>query len=217
MAALTISSITTQPTAGEVLYKYEQPTTPDLGSITDYGSVTEVIPGLESLTADDGRQIHGITMSGSTKGTRFDANDVQIDVSHIESVMNDVKINVGGGQYAWKMAMMAPEAYSQFVESRETDRRFNSIEDTTRGVRKFVYQHREDAIELYASEYCPKKRMYIMPEAKAGQGKVMEYHGTDFEPVKAPNGTDYHLKPGTSGGHERKVVSYMEGYGTLIS
>jgi len=217
LAAVTITSISVQPTAGEVLYKYEQPTFADLsGSIADYGSVTEVVPGLESLTAGDGRTVHGITMSGSTKGTRLDANDVQIDVSHIESVMNDAKINVGSGTYAWKMAMMAPEAYSQFVESRETDRRFNSIQDETRGLRKFVYQHREDAIELYASEYCPKKRMYIMPEAKAGQGKVMEWHGTDFEPVKAPGGSDFHLKPGSGAGHERKIISYMEGYGTLI-
>lgn len=217
LAAISVAgdSVAVQPAAGEVLYKYQQPSFADLGSISDYGSATEVIPGLESLTAADGRVVHGITMSGSTKGTRYDASNVQLDISHIEAVMNDVKINVGGGQYAWKMAMMAPEAYSSFVESRETDRRFNSIQDDTRGLRKFVYQHRDDAIELYASEYCPKKRMYILPEAKAGQGKVVEWHGTDFEPVKAPNGSEYHLKPGASG-HERKIVSYMEGYGTLI-
>ena len=111
---------------------------------------------------------------------------------------------------------MAPEAYSTFVESRENDRRFNSIEDNVRGLRKFVYQHRDDAIELYASEYCPKNRIYIIPEAKAGQGKVLEYHGTDFEPVRAPGGSEYHLKPGATGGHERRIVSYLEGYGTLI-
>jgi hypothetical protein len=216
LVALTVASITTQPATGDVLYKYEQPTVPNLGSIADYGTITEVIPGLESLTADDGRVIHGLTMTGAVKGTRLDAADVQVDVSHLEAVMNDVKINVGGGQYAWKMALMAPEAYSQFVESRETDRRFNSIEDSTRGVRKFVYQHREDAIELYASEYCPKKRMYILPEAKAGQGKVIESHMTDFEPVRAAGGSELHLKPGSGGGHERRMVSYMEGYGTMV-
>lgn len=215
LAAVTVASISVQPAAGEVIYKYEQPTIPDLGAISDYGTVTEVIPGLASLAAADGRVIHGITMSGSTKGTEHNAGAVQIDVSHLEAVMNDVKINVGGGSYAWKMALMAPEVYSQFVESRETDRRFNSVEDATRGVRRFIYQHREDAIELYASEYCPKKRIYILPEAKSGQGKVIESHMTDFEPVKAPNGSEYHLKPGANG-HDRKIVSYMEGYGTLI-
>ena len=214
--AVTISSISVQPGAGEVFYKYQQPTVPDLGSISDYGNITEVMPGLESLTANDGRTIHGMTMTGSVKGTRYDASDVQIDVNHIEAVMNDVKIAVGSGQYAWKQALMAPETYSAFVEGRETDRRFNSIQDETRGLRKFVYQHRDDAIELYASEYCPKKRIYIMPEAKAGQGKVIEAPITDFMPVKAGNGSDMHLKPGTSGGHERKLVSYLEGYGTML-
>jgi len=216
-AALVIASISVQPGAGEVFYKYGQPTVPNLGAIGDYGSVTEVIPGLDSLTADDGRTIHGIVMEGATKGTRLDAGDVQIDVAHIESVMNDVKINVGAGQYSWKMAMMAPEAYSQFVESRETDRRFNSIQDETRGVRKFVYQHREDSIELHASEYCPKKKMYIMPEAKSGQGSVVEYHGTDFTPVKDMDGRSSFLKPSANGGYERRHISYLQGYGTLIA
>ncbi len=215
-AVVTVASITTQAAAGEVLYKYGQPTIPNLGSIADYGTVTEVVAGLESLTAADARVIHGITMQGATKGTRFDAGDVKIDVSHIEAAMNDVKVNVGSGQYAWKMAMMAPETFSAFVAGRETDRRFNSVEDSVRGVRKFVYQHRDDAIELMASEYCPKKRIYMLPEAKSSKGKVLEYHGTDFTPVKAPGGSEYHLKPASGGGHSRRVNSYLEGYGTLI-
>lgn len=220
-AAVTVASITTQPGAGEVLYKYGQPTggssALDLTSISDYGTATEVIPGLESLTADDGRTTHGITMSGTTGGTRHDASDVQIDVSHLESVMNDVKINVGAGQYAWKMAMMAPETYSTFIESRETDRRFNTVEDVKRGAPKFVYIHREDSIEFHGSEYCPKKRMYIMPEAKAGQGSVIEYHGTDFTPVKDLEGRSSFLKPSANGGFERRHISYLQGYGTLIA
>lgn len=217
LAAVTVASVSVQPTAGDVFYKYEQPTVPNLGSISDYGSVTEVMPGLESLAAADGRVIHGITMSGSTKGTHKDVNGVQIDVSHLESVMNDVKINVGGGAYSWKMAQMAPETVSQFINSRETDRRFTTIDDVTRGAKKFVYQHREDAIELFGSEYCPKKRIYVMPEAKNGQGKVLEAPMTDMMPVKAPGATggEFMMKPGTNG-YQRKVVSYMEGYLTMI-
>jgi len=214
--SLTISSISTDVTAGDVFYKFEQPTTPDLSSITDYGNVTEVFPGLASLTANDGRTVHGITMSGATAGTRFDASGIAIDVSHIESVMNDVKINVGEGAYSWQMACMAPEVYSTFVESRETDRRFNSIQDETRGLRKFIYQHRNDAIELHASEYCPKNKIYIMPEAKQGQGKVVESYWTDMEPVKVNDSGEFHLKPASGGGHSRRITTYMEGYGTLI-
>ncbi len=214
-ADLTITSITTDFTDGDVFYKFAQPTVPDLTSISDYGTVSEAMPGLESLTADDGRTVHGITMSGATAGTRFDAGDAQLDVTHLESVMNNAKINVGNA-YNWKMACLAPQSYSQFINGRETDRRFNSVDDVTRGARKWVYQHREDTIELYSSEFAKKKRMYIMPEPKQGQGKVLEYHGTDFMPVKAPGGNEFHLKASSSGGFENTIVSYMDSYGTLI-
>lgn len=213
---LTVTTITTPETAGDVLYKFEQPTFANLSSPGDYGSTTEVFPGLESLTANDGRLVHGITMEGATAGTHFDASGTPIDVSHIESLMNDLKINVGEGAYSWKMANMAPEVYSTFVESRETDRRFNSIQDETRGLRKFVYQHRQDAIELNASEYCPKTKIYVLPEAKQGQGKVIESYWTDMEPVRVNDSGEFHLKPGADGGHERRITTYLEGYGTMI-
>ncbi len=215
-AAVTIASISTPTTAGDVFYRFGQPTIPDLSSITDYGNVTEVIPGLESLTASDGRACHGITMSGATAGTRFDCGGVQIDVSHIESLMNDVKVNTGRSEYNWKMANMAPETRSQFINGRETDRRFMSVGDDTRGVKKFCYQHEDDLIELNSSEYCPKTRMYIIPEAKSSAGRVLEYHGTDFLPVSV-DGNSKFLKPSSSGGHQRKITSYLEAYGTLIN
>lgn len=213
---LTIASITTDFSDGDVFYKYGQPTIPNLASISDYGSDTEVMPGLESLTANDGRVVHGINMSGSTAGTRYDAGNVQLDTTHIESVMNNVKINVGSA-YSYKQAILAPQAYSIFVNGRDGDRRFNSSEDLKNGARKWSYQHRDDNIELYASEFAKKKRMYILPEAKQGQGKVLEYHGTDFMQVKAPGEKDgFRLKASVNGGFENTVVSYMDSYGTLI-
>lgn len=217
LAAVTIASITTPTTSGDVFYRYGQPSIVNLSTFAgDYGSGTEVIPGLESLTANDGRLVHGITMSGATAGTRYDAGGVQIDVSHIEALMNDVKVNTGRGEYNWKMANMAPETRSQFINGRETDRRFVSVDDVTRGAKKFCYQHEDDLIELNSSEYCPKTRMYIIPEAKSAAGRVLEYHGTDFLPV-AVDGNSKFLKPSSSGGHQRKISSYLEGYGTLIN
>lgn len=215
-AQTTVSAWTA--TAGELLYRKAQVDAsdiPDTTSISDYGTASQVIAGLDSLTANDGRVIHGMTMSGSLAGSRFDAGANPIDVKHIQRAMSQVKVNVGQDQYSWKMMVQAPETLDSLIESRETDRRFNTMEDATRGTKKFMYQHQNDSLECYTSEYCLPKRIYILPESKAGQ-KVLEFHGSDFKTVKAPAGGDFHLKPGTSGGFVATVVSYLQAIGVIV-
>jgi hypothetical protein len=210
--SLTASSID----ASDLLYRVGQPTIADLtGSISDYGTVTEVMAGLESLTANDGRVIHGITMSGSSAGTVVDAGGNPLDVSYIQQMMDDVKINVGQSVYSWPMMAMAPESHAALIESRETDRRFITVDDAKRGIKVFAYQHGNDSLETYTSEYVPLKRLYALPQAKAGN-KVLEYWGTDFEPVKMGGMGEFHLKPSAAGGHERRISSYMEALCCLI-
>lgn len=200
----------------DYFYRVGQPSIPNRTSISDYGSATEVIPGLESLASADGRLVHGITMSGATAATVKDGGATQLDVTMIQDVMDLAKIAVGQSAYRWKKMCMAPEAQAAFIESRETDRRFHTVEDNKRGIRFFAYQHGDDSLEVCTSEYVPKKRIYILPEAKASKGKVLEYHGTDYEPVKMAGMGEFHLKPSSSGGHERRIVSYMEAIGTMI-
>lgn len=214
-AVATLSSISVQPTAGDVFYRFGQPTVPNLGSISDYGTCTEVLAGLESLASDDGRTIHGITMTGSTSASREDAGGNPIDVKWIQKVMDRAKINVGQDRYKWKMLMMAPETHASLIESRETDRRFQTIDDNKRGVKYFAYVHGNDTLECNSSEYVPPKRIYTLPEAKSGE-KVLEFHGSDFETVKAQGMGDFHLKPGSTGGYVNTVVSYLQSIGVLI-
>lgn len=211
----TITAISVQPTAGDVFYRYQQPTIPNLGSLTDYGTATEVMAGLESLAAGDGRTVHGIVMSGSTAGSRIDAGANPIDVKYIQKAMSQVKVNVGQDRYKWKMMCMAPETHDSLIESRETDRRFITVEDNKRGVKFFAYVHGGDTLEAYASEYVPPKRLYILPEAKSGE-KVIEFHGSDFETVKGQGMGDFHLKPSASGGFVNTMVSYLQAIGVLI-
>lgn len=203
------------PSAGEVFYRNGQPTFPNLSSISDYGTATEVIAGLESLVAADGRTIHGIVMSGALAGTRQDCSANPIDVKWIQKGLSKVKVNVGQDRYRWKMMSMAPETLDSLIESRETDRRFNSMEDGARGTRKFVYQHQNDSLDCYTTEYCPPKRIYILPEAKSSD-KVLEFHGSDFEAVKGNGMSEWHLKPGSGGGHVNTMVSYLQAIGVLI-
>lgn len=201
--------------AGDVLYRVGQPTIPDLTSVSDYGTVTEVWAGLESLAANDGRSVHGMTMSGLLAGTGYDCGGNPIDVSYLQAGMDQVKINVGPGAYTWKKMAMAPETHAAFVESRETDRRFMSKDDAVRGIKVFGFQHGDSFLESYTSEYIPKKRIWCLPEQKSGN-KVLEWQGTDFEPVRVKGSDEFMLKPGTSGGHERRVVSYMHSLGVMI-
>jgi hypothetical protein len=217
-SAGTISSISVQPAAGEVFYRYGQPSIPDLtASVADWGSLTEVIAGLESLTAADGRIIHGITMSGATAGGVFDAAGSALDVSLLQAALDQVKINVGQSSYKWPMMVMAPEAHASFIESRETDRRFTTVEDNKRGVKYFAFVHGNDVLETVTSEFCPLQRIYCVPEGKSDGHKVLESHMSDFQQVKVNDSSAFNLKPSSSGGHERRIVSYMECVGTLIS
>lgn len=212
----TITSITTQPTAGDVFYRYGQPTIPNLSSISDYGTISEVMAGLDSLVAGDGRVVHGITMSGATAGTRQDCGANPIDVKWIQKVMDKVKISVGQDRYRWKIMNQAPETHASLIESRETDRRFQTVEDNKRGVKFFAYVHGNDVLECNSSEYVPQNRIYIFPETKAGE-KVLEFHGSDFETVKGQGMGDFHLKPSASGGYVNTMVSYLQAIGVFIA
>ena len=210
--ALTVNSWA--PAAGEVFYRYGQPSFPNLSTITDYSTGTDIIAGLESLTANDGRIVHNITMSGPTGGSRYDAGGNPLDVKHIQKLLDQVKLAVGQDRYRWKALTMAPESHASLIESRETDRRFQTVEDNKRGVKFFAYVHGNDVLECVTSEYVPQNRIYCMPETKAGE-KVLEFHGSDFETVKGQDMSDFHLKVGGSG-YTNAMVSYLLSTGVFV-
>lgn len=210
-----VSGTAAAPSAGELLYRAGQPTFPDLsGAIADYGTVSEVIAGLDSLVANDGRKVHGITMSGVTGGTQYDAGGNPLDVKHIQKLMSNVKLAVGQDRYRWKMLTMAPESHATLIESRETDRRFQTVEDNKRGVKYFAYVHGNDVLECTESEFVPQNKIYCLPETKGGE-KVIEFHGSDFETVKGQDMSDWHLK--VDGGYRNAMVSYLQASGVLIA
>lgn len=210
---LTASSID----ASDLLYRVGQQVIPDLsGAVGDYGSLTDVMPGLESLISNDGRLVHGISMSGAAAGSILDWSGAQIDVSALQEGLDEVDMRTGKGEFSYKLAVMAPETRAALIESRETDRRFNSVDDTMRGGKGFGYVHDEDTVIFTPSEFCPKQRIYVLPEGKQDGNKVISYFGTDFEPVSDPMGNKFHLKPSSLGGHERNIITYMSTRGTLV-
>jgi hypothetical protein len=209
------------PAVGEVFYRRSSYSASDVfpnltsnSTVGDYGTATQVIAGLGSLAANDGRTIHGITMSGVTAGSHYDAGGNPLDVKHVQKLMDKVKLAVGQDRYRWKMLTMAPESHSTFIESRETDRRFQTVEDNKRGVKYFAYVHGNDVLECVTSEYVPQSTIYCLPETKAGE-KVLEFHGSDFETVKGQDMTDFHLKV-SGGAYRNAMVSYLQASGVLI-
>ena len=203
--------------AGDFIYKNNQAdngTLSDLsGAISaDYNTLSEFWPGLATLSENDARVANGITLSGALGGTRRDAAGDPITSTDFQQLASQLMIAAGGNRYKYKQAMMAYETLDSLIESRETDRRFQSIEDNMRGVKSLGYQAGKHAIMFEADEYCPKQRVYLIPD-----GDVLQYWGSDFEFVEPVKGQNTILKPSSNGGFSRNMVSYMEGTGVLIS
>jgi hypothetical protein len=197
----------------DYIYRSQQVTRPDLTTppTADYGILTEAFVGLDSLSRNDGRLVNNITLSGALGGTRRDAGNNPIDSQDFQILMSNIMVAVGQGRYKYSKAMMAWETLDALVESRETDRRFNSIQDNKRGVVELGYQHGKNAVIFQADEFCPKKKIYVCPE-----GDVLQFYGSDFEVVKPEGGKGMHLKP-NSNGYDRTMQLFMEGTGCLIS
>lgn len=201
---------------GDVIYRAGQETIPNLSAVTsDWGSLTEVFPGLATLLADDGRLVHGITMSGATAGSVVDAGGSALSLADVQEGLSNAKIAVGQGLYKWSMLVASPEQRDALIEGAETDRRFMVADNPRRGGKSFVFQHENDTLEVVASEYCPKERAYALPNQSAGKQAMMQLYFTEMAPVDVGGGK-LHLKPAAAGGHERRIASYMEGYISLL-
>lgn len=202
--------------ATDVFYRANQPTFSNLASISDYGTTSECILGLESLAASDGRTVNGIALTGVCAGTAYDAGGAVIDPEQVHALMDELKRNVGQDIYKWSQAQSAPEVMRALVAAGETDRRFGVGDDIKRGSKVWQFTHGNDVVSLQTSEFCPKTRFWILPEEKNGN-KVLEFRGTDFYPVKVGKNEEF-LKPSasTAGRYARKATMFLQGFGQLI-
>jgi len=192
---------------------------PDLTASPDWGKVTPVMAGLESLSANDGRTVFGVTMSGQVAGSRFDHGGGIFDVSAIEESMNEVEQNVGAGKYKYDNLIMPYNAFSALIEGKEADRRFNSVEDNARGGRKFIYQYGDQSLDCIKSYFCPFNRIYSLPKPATGEmgetGYAIEFRGTEFMDVTAGGQKEF-LK--LSGGqYANTIQSFLEAYAVMIA
>jgi hypothetical protein len=208
-AALDISGYTTA--VGEVFFRAGSTTVSQtISTSTERNSVSEMMPGLETLTANDGRTVHGLTLDGVYKGEHYDVSAAPIDIDHIQKSMDKIKTR-NGPSYKYRQVLVAPETMSAFISSQESDRRLVSNNDKERGFKGFCFVHGNDQLELANSEFCGDKRLWAIPEGGAG---VLELHGKDFKEINV--GSSEYLKASSAGGYESTVQKFMMGYMTMI-
>jgi hypothetical protein len=181
---------------------------------TDLASVSSMWCGLEAYAGviAAGQKVNGITLNGVIKASAKDAGGSPLDVQHFQQLMSKIRIAVGAGRYKYDSAFMSYENLDKLVESREVDRRFNSIQDNKRGVAELGYVAGKDTLIFKPDEFVSHKRIYVLPKAD-----VVQFFGSDFEFVKPDGGQKFFLANSTSssGGHTRKIRAYMEGSGAI--
>ena len=188
-------------------------TTTAFNGTNEVNDLAEIMPGLPSLVANDGRKMHGMTMSGITSGTKYDASAQAVDISHIQKGLDKLKTITGEGTFKYKQLLSAPETLAAFIESQETDRRLININDNKRGQKGFGYMHNNDTLEVVTSEFNAADSIWAIPEAAKTSG-VLELHGKDFVEVKAGSQGEF-LKAG-SAGYSPFIQKFMMAYMTLI-
>lgn len=194
----------------------------DLDDAANFDGTNEVdklsdsLTGLESLTAKDGRKIHGLKLEGVYKGEHKDVKQAPVDINHLQQALDRAKTRNGQGMFKYKQILAAPETISAFIEAQEADRRLVANSDKERGFQGFCFVHGNDKLEMASSEFVGDKRMWILPEGKAAAG-CLEMHSKDFKEINV--GGSERLKVDTSspgGGYTNVMQKHMYGYMTLI-
>jgi hypothetical protein len=183
-------------------------------SVSDWGIASNYMVGLESLTATDGRTVHGVAMTGPFKGTRHDGAAALIDLNMIQKAISKAKRAVGEGAFKWDNLVMSYQSFDAFVDSKESDRRFISVDDNTRGSKKFAYQHGNDTLNFLVSEFSPLNRCYAIPTG-GKSGKVLEMHAKDAQHLKTPDGSSWHLNV-SGGAFEKSYVAFHMMFQQLV-
>ena len=151
------------------------------GSIagTEFDKLSLNLCGFETLFASDGRVVHGITMSGVTKGTEFPVGGTPISLDDLYGAFDKVKIINGSKKSKYTQLLAANETLRSMIDGQEQDRRLNSNTDKERGFAGFCYQHNDSKLEMLTTEYVRSDRVWSIPESKEACIMI----GKDYAPV----------------------------------
>jgi hypothetical protein len=188
--------------AGNVIYRIGQPTKLDLTQpIGDYGTATEICVGLESLIADDGRLVNGMTMSGVLRSIVRDKSGEVADIRHLTELVGALRNRNGQRSgYRWEKVLCASEYLDTQAEAWRQDRRFSSSGDGVLGAPALTYQHADIKLSFYVSEFARKDRQWLIPSGGATGKAPVQFRFSDFKAAEAPDGgSKWNRNRGTSG------------------
>lgn len=206
--SLTASSID----AADVIYRIGQPTKLDLtAAIADYGTATEICVGLESLIADDGRVVNGMTMSGVLRSIIRDKSGEVADIRHLTELVGALRNRNGQrAGYRWEKVLCASEYLDTQAETWRQDRRFNSSGDGKLGAPALSYQHADVKLDFYVSEFCRKDRQWLIPSGGASGKAPVQFRFSDFKAAEAPDGgSKWNRNRDASGGALKAWSQYL--------
>ena len=205
------------PAAGDVWYRY-QTTANDLTAIStnDYNTLSEVMVGLESLAADDGRIVNGLTMSGATAGNRFDCSGAVIAGSHFNSLMLKGMRRTGGQTDGKKItvskAWMHDRTLGVALEQAAANRQFFNTQDVNTGIGSTGHKFKKMFIDFESCEFVPLARVWILPDQKG----PLEFAGRDYSDVDV-GGQGVFLKGSSTGQYYKQGQKFLSGAGVLAA
>jgi hypothetical protein len=195
--------------ADDLIYRFGTTANDLSGSITDYDVISEEILGLEAFTHSTG------TVQGLIHGTDVDVSHTDCGAAAIESkflqqALMNAELENGEGRYKYDFLWMQPEAYNALLEANEVDRRFQAVE-MIRGAKELGFQFKGELLRFKTDPFIRGNRIWAMPVNE----DVIQFHGTELEPVQAEDGPKWHLKTGTSA-HKDQQQMYMSMLGLTL-
>lgn len=219
-ALINISSATigaTDPTAADSIYRFGT-TANDLTAIStnDYNTLSEVMVGLDSLGANDGRKVNGLTLSGVLGGSQEDGDGQLLSGDMFTNLLLRAHRRTGGmtdgKKISYSTAWMHDRVYALCIKQAEANRQFFNTQDVNTGVSKVGHKFKETMVQFKCSEYVPIPRVHLLPDAKG----PLEFSGRDFRDVTL-GGKGIFLKPAGDGQYYKQGQKFLSGAGVLAS
>ncbi len=208
----------TDPTSGSYAYRF-QTTANDLSAIStnDYNTLSEVMVGLESLGASDGRKVNGLTMSGVTAGTQKDCDGALLSADLFNSVLLKGMRRTGGltdgKKITFSRAWMHDRVLRVALQQAEANRQFFNVQDVNTGVSTVGHKFRKMMINFDSCEFVPVPRVWLLPDVKG----PVEFSGRDYRDVTLGSGKGLFLKPAGDGQYYKQGQKFMSGSGVLAA